>query len=167
MEGSRRTEHVVLLHSLKRLIISFVCCLPVSLFGLLMVLLLIYNSFSVFSLHLDPIPPIKPTPSLNQPHVLQNHPSLSSSSSAAPLTSSSKSDSSLLLAVKETTLGFAQKQKVSSIKTERRDELTPATRQKPQGKTRQRFKTRIILVQILMRVSVLHDLDLKPRIFWC
>ncbi|KAJ4887357.1 hypothetical protein Rs2_27105 [Raphanus sativus] len=138
MEGSRRTEQVVLLHSLKRLIVSFVCCLPVSLVGLLTMLLLIYNSFSVFSLHLDPIPPIKPTPSLNQPQVLQHH-----TSSAAPLASSSKPDSSLLLAVKETTLGFAQKQKVSSIKTEKRDELTPATRQKPQGKTRQRFKTRI------------------------
>ncbi|KAL0856856.1 hypothetical protein Bca101_062010 [Brassica carinata] len=142
MEESRRTEQVVLLHSLKRLIVSFVCFLPVSLVGLLIMLLLIYNSFSVFSLHLDPIPPTKSTLSLNQQQVLQHQPSVSLSS-AATLTSPSKSDSSLLLAVKETTLGLAQKQNVSSTKTERRDELTPATTQKPQGKSRQRFKTRI------------------------
>ncbi|KAF8093339.1 hypothetical protein N665_0384s0025 [Sinapis alba] len=137
MEESRRTEQVVvLLHSLKRLIVSFVCCLPMSLVGLLIMLLLIYNSFSVFSLHLDPIPPIKTTLSLH------HHPSVSLSS-AATLTSSSKSDSSLLLAVKETSLGLAQKQNVSSTKTERIDELTPATTQKPQGKPKHRFKTRI------------------------
>ncbi|KAJ0254619.1 Alpha 1,4-glycosyltransferase family protein [Hirschfeldia incana] len=143
MEESRRTEQVVLLlHSLKRLIVSFVCCLPVSLVGLLIMLLLIYNSFSVFSLHLDPIPPIKSTLSLNHRQVLHNHPSVSLSS-ATTLTSSSKSDSSLFLAVKETSLRIVQKQHVSPTKTERRNELTPATTQKPQGKTRQRFKTRI------------------------
>ncbi|RID44746.1 hypothetical protein BRARA_I01519 [Brassica rapa] len=154
MEESRRTEQVDLLQRLKKLTVSLVCCLPLSLLGLLLILLLIYNSFSAFSLHLDPIPP-KSTLSLNYNHhqVLHHHPSLSSSSSTSSrstLTSSSKSDSSMLLAVKETSSGFVQKQKVSPIKTERRTRrrkrrngLTPAMTQKPQGKSRQKFKTRI------------------------
>ncbi|CAN6857079.1 unnamed protein product [Brassica oleracea] len=150
MEESRRTEQVDLLQRLKKLTVSLVCCLPLSLLGLLLMLLLIYNSFSAFSLHFDPIPP-KSTLSLNYNHhqVLHHHPSLSSSSRST-LTSSSKSDSSMLLAVKETSLGFVQKQKVSPIKTERRTRrrkrrngLTPAMTQKPQGKSRQKFKTRI------------------------
>ncbi|CDY67484.1 BnaCnng55220D [Brassica napus] len=142
MEESRRTEQAVLLQSLKRLIVSFVCCLPMSLLGLLIMLLLIYNSFSVFCLHLDPVPPIKSTPSLNHHQVLHHHPSVSLPSTAT-LTSSSKSDSLLLLAVKETSSGFIQKQNVSSTNAERRDELTPVTTQKPQGKSKERFKTRI------------------------
>ncbi|CAH8381936.1 unnamed protein product [Eruca vesicaria subsp. sativa] len=142
MEESRKTEQVMLLQSLKRLIVSFVCCLPLSLLGLLLMFLLIYNSFSVFSLHLDPIPP-KSTLPLNYNHqFLHHHPSLS--------TSSSKSDSSLLLAVKETSLGFVQKQNVSPEKIERRtrrhkrrNQLTPEMTRKPQGKSRHVFKTRI------------------------
>ncbi|KAG2302605.1 hypothetical protein Bca52824_031256 [Brassica carinata] len=152
MEESRRTEQVVLLQSLKRLIVSFVCCLPLSLLGLLLMLLLIYNSFSAFSLHLDIKTsnyihfslPIKSTlPPDHHHQFLHHHPSLSS-------TSSSKSDSSLLLAVKETSLGFVQKQNVSLTKPERRrrkhkrgNQLTPAMTQKPQGKSRHIFKTRI------------------------
>ncbi|CAF2134308.1 unnamed protein product [Brassica rapa] len=63
--------------------------------------------------------------------------------STATLTSSSKSDSLLLLAVKETSSGYIQKQNVSSTNAERRDKLTPVTTQKPQGKSKERFKTRI------------------------
>ncbi|KAF8084222.1 hypothetical protein N665_0728s0009 [Sinapis alba] len=145
MEESRRTEQVVLLQSLKRLIVSFVCCLPLSLLGLLLMLLLLYNSFSIFSLHLDPIPPTKSTlPPDHHHHFLHHHPSLSSTSS------SSKSDSSLLLAVKETSLGFVQKQNVSPTKIERktrrhkrRNQLPPEMTQKPQGKSRHIFKTKI------------------------
>ncbi|CAH8387197.1 unnamed protein product [Eruca vesicaria subsp. sativa] len=122
MEESRRTEQVVFLQKLKRLIVSFVCCLPMSLLGLLIMLLLIYNSFSVFSLYLDPIPPIKPTPSLYQHQVLHHHHPSISLPSTETLTSSSKSDSSLLLAVKETSSGLVQK---------------------PKGKSRESFKTRI------------------------
>lgn len=145
MEESRKTEQVVLLQSLKRLIVSSVCCLPLSLLGLLLMLLLIYNSFHVFSLHVDPIPPIKSTlpPDHHHQFLHHNHPSLSS-------TSSSKPDSSLLLAVKETSLGFVQKQNVSPEKIERRtrrhkrrNQLTPEMKKKPQGKSRQIFKTRI------------------------
>lgn len=144
MEQSRRTEQVVLLQSLKRLFVSFVCCLPMSLLGLLIMLLLIYNSFSVFSVHLDPIPPIKSALPLNHHQILHHQPSSSST------ITSSESDSSLLLAVKETSLGFVQKQNVSSTRTERRTrrskrriELTSAITQRPLGKSRQRFKTKI------------------------
>ncbi|KAJ0265829.1 Alpha 1,4-glycosyltransferase family protein [Hirschfeldia incana] len=145
MEESRTTEQVELVQSLKSLIVSLVCCLPLSLLGLLLMLLLIYNSSSVFSLHLDPIPPIKSTlpPDHHHQFLLHHHPSLSS-------TSSSKPDSSLLLAVKETSLGFVHKQTFMPTKTERRtrgrnrrSKLTPEMTKKPQGKSRQIFKTRI------------------------
>uniref|UniRef100_A0A1J3IDN6 Alpha 1,4-glycosyltransferase domain-containing protein n=1 Tax=Noccaea caerulescens TaxID=107243 RepID=A0A1J3IDN6_NOCCA len=154
MEQSRRTELVLFLQSLKRLIVSFVCCLPMSLLGLLLMLLLLYNSFSVFSLHLDSIPPIKSTVSLNHPQILLHHhhqPSPSTSTTTSPIKSSSESDSSLLLVVKETSLGLIQKQNISSSRTEekirgrpkRRNEQTSAITQRSQGKSRQRFKTRI------------------------
>ncbi|CAA7029659.1 unnamed protein product [Microthlaspi erraticum] len=153
MEQSRRTEQVLLLQSLKRLIVSFVCCLPMSLLGLLLMLLLLYNSFSVFSLHLDSIPPIKSTVSLIHHQTLLHHhqqPSPSTSTTASPIKSSSESDSSLLLVVKETSLGFLQKQNISSTRAEgkmrrskRRNEQSSAITQRPQGKSRQRFKTRI------------------------
>ncbi|ESQ29351.1 hypothetical protein EUTSA_v10023465mg [Eutrema salsugineum] len=142
MEQSKRTEQAM--QSLKRLIVSFVCCLPMSLLGLLIMLLLIYNSFSVFSLHLDPIPPIKSTISLTHHQILHHH------SSSSTATSSSDSDTSLLLVVKETSLGYVQKQNVSSTRTERRKrrlkrriELTSPVTQRPQGRSRPRFKTRI------------------------
>lgn len=144
MEQSKRTELVLLLQRLKKFIVSFVCCLPMSLLGLLLMLLLIYNSFSVFSLQLDTIPPVKSTLSPTQHQALHHHPPPSLS------TSSSESDSSLFLVVKETSLGFVQKLNVSSMKTERktkrfkrRIELTSAITQRLQGKSRQRFKTRV------------------------
>ncbi|EFH64369.1 alpha 1,4-glycosyltransferase family protein [Arabidopsis lyrata subsp. lyrata] len=139
MEQSRRTEQVLLVQRLKRLIVSFVFCLPMSLLGLLLMLLLIYNSFSVFSLHLVPTSPIQSTLSPTHLQILHHQTS----------TSSSQSDSSLLLVVKETSLGFIQKQNVSSTRTERktrrfkrRTELTSEITQRLQVKSRQRFKTK-------------------------
>ncbi|KAG7588077.1 Glycosyltransferase DXD sugar-binding motif [Arabidopsis suecica] len=139
MEQSRRTEQVLLVQRLKRLIVSFVFCLPMSLLGLLLMLLLIYNSFSVFSLHLVPTSPIQSTLSPTHLQILHHQTS----------TSSSESDSSLLLVVKETSLGFIQKQNVSSTRTERktrrfkrRTELTSAITQRLQVKSRQIFKTK-------------------------
>ncbi|KAL1226403.1 hypothetical protein V5N11_005326 [Cardamine amara subsp. amara] len=145
MEQSRRTEQVLLLQRLKRFVVSFVTCLPMSLLGLLLLLLLIYNSFSIFSLHLDPISPIQSTLSPNYHQILHHH------DHNHPSSSTSESDSSLLLVVKETSLGFIQKQNVSSTMIERRmrrpkrriELKTAITQQRPQGKSRQRFKTRI------------------------
>jgi len=140
MEQSRRTEQVLLVQRLKRLIVSFVFCLPMSLLGLLLMLLLIYNSFSVFSLHLVPNQPIQSTLSPTHLQILHHQTS----------TSSSVSDSSLLLVVKETSLGFIQKQNVSSTRIEKKTrrfkrstELTPAITQRLQVKSRQRFQTRV------------------------
>ncbi|EOA34094.1 hypothetical protein CARUB_v10021594mg [Capsella rubella] len=145
MEQSKRTEHVVLLQRLKRLVVSFFCCLPLSLLGLLLMLLLIYNSFCVFSFHLDTISPVKSTlPPTQQHQFLHHHASPS-------LTTSSEVDSSLLLVVKETSLGFVQRQNDSSTtrterrtrKFKRRVESTSVITQRLQVASRQRFKTRV------------------------
>ncbi|XP_010533904.1 PREDICTED: lactosylceramide 4-alpha-galactosyltransferase [Tarenaya hassleriana] len=112
-----RTGDVFFLQRIKRFIISFICCLPVSLLGLLLLLLLIYNSFSVFSVHIhDPSDAVVEQEPFSLPNPDLVHEQLV------------KNTSSMLLAVKETNppavlkadLHVIPKLNISSVRTGRR-----------------------------------------------
>ncbi|KAK1557791.1 hypothetical protein Q3G72_032004 [Acer saccharum] len=88
------------LQNIKRHIFDFLLCLPTSLFALLLLILLFYNGFSVFYIHIPSIPAkISPVPAGKLAVVRSDSSSSSSSSSLASL--HEKLASSVLYAVKE------------------------------------------------------------------
>ncbi|KAG6694595.1 hypothetical protein I3843_09G056800 [Carya illinoinensis] len=93
------------LQDLKRSILALLFCLPTSLFALLLLLLLLYNGFSVFYLHL-PFPAKSPSVPANfSPVITAGEPMRKwSSLSTASSSSSSKLASSVMYATKEENL---------------------------------------------------------------